>query len=690
MTPRFALAVLAVTAFLPVATRADSPAPAAVPTSPTAVDSALQNLATPDHAPFGFTYGGKDAAALLPGWTKSEADAKTSAGIPVRQVIYRDPATKLKVVVEIRKLADFSAVDWVLNFTNEGTVDTPILENIQPLHATVPSDAKDAVLHSAAGSGQSIGDFNLTDTPIQPGQPFSFGMTTGRSSDALRSINGNIASFPFFNIETGDHGTFGAIGWTGNWLMQINRAADGKSIALEAGMPKTHLLLHPGETIRTPRILLMNWHGDITDAQNAWRRLMLADYSPKDIHGQMMMNPACFGSWGAESIDVKIAAVNFIHDKKIPADLYWIDAGWFGKKDLDWVHNRGSWTPIPEWYPNGFKPLGDLCKADNLGLLIWLEAETAMPGTTFPTQHPDWYITKPPGTGADDEWPDCLNLANPAALKGMTDFVSQLITDSGMTWYRQDFNFCPARYWDSQDKPDRIGMTEIGAVTGLYAFWDGLLARHPGLRIDNCASGGRRIDIETMSRSVALHRSDAAGIPLGEQFHAQGLIPWDPLNDGIPGAAVTDGSSALQIYNSRSGYSPGINFSVDPKFFNNDAAVDAARKNITEFREVRPYFYGDFYPLLPQTLDSATWCAWQLDRPDLNSGAILCLRRTQSIYCTLQLDLHKIDPAATYEVEVRTTLEHAPVKTISGADFAHFQVTVPDLPGSAVVFYHKK
>ena len=93
---------------------------------------------------------------------------------------------------------------------------------------------------------------------------------------------------------------------------------------------------------------------------------------------------------------------------------------------------------------------------------------------------------------------------------------------------------------------------------------------------------------------------------------------------------------------------------------------------------------------MPQNLDTGSWSAWQLDRPDLNSGVLLCLRRPNSIYSALQVDLHKVDPAASYDVEVRTTLEKAPLRTVSGQDLAHFQVTIPDKPGSALVFYHKK
>ena len=50
--------------------------------------------------------------------------------------------------------------------------------------------------------------------------------------------------------------------------------------------------------------------------------------------------------------------------------------------------------------------------------------------------------------------------------------------------------------------PDRVGVTEMQDIDGLYTFWDELRRAHPGLQIDNCASGGRRLDVETMSRSV--------------------------------------------------------------------------------------------------------------------------------------------------------------------------------------------
>ena len=108
-------------------------------------------------------------------------------------------------------------------------------------------------------------------------------------------------------------------------------------------------------------------------------------------------------------------------------------------------------------------------------------------------------------------------------------------------------------------------MSEIKGIMGLYSYWDELRKRHPGLQIDNCASGGRRLDIETMSRSVALWRSDCAGQPLAEQFHTQGLMPWVPLTAGV-WCAIKGGTpvgSSQQLYEQRSGYCAGMTVCVD-------------------------------------------------------------------------------------------------------------------------------
>jgi alpha-galactosidase len=61
----------------------------------------------------------------------------------------------------------------------------------------------------------------------------------------------------------------------------------------------------------------------------------------------------------------------------------------------------------------------------------------------------------------------------------LTNYISDFLKKEGIDVYRQDFNIDPKIYWSLNDAPDRIGITEIKHIEGLYAFWDSLLVRFP-------------------------------------------------------------------------------------------------------------------------------------------------------------------------------------------------------------------
>lgn len=314
--------------------------------------------------------------------------------------------------------------------------------------------------------------------------------------------------------------------------------------------------------------------------------------------------------------------------------------------------------------------------------------------------HPDWFIHRIP-PAAHDAWE--ANLGNPAALKGITDMVSNFITEFGMTWYRQDSNETLEPFWRTADTPDRIGMTEIGHIEGLYKMWDDLLARHPGLHIDNCASGGRRLDIEMMSRSFVFWRTDYGfKDTIAEQAQTQALAYWVPENMGFetysadfeansaPWTKPGPYSTPENLYLMRLGYDAGYGVTPGAAGVNNPAWVAWIKQAIGEYREVQPYFYGDFYPLLPYSRSEETWTAWQWNRPGDKDGLVIVLRRPKSPFTAMKLNLQHLNPNAFYEVEIRTTYNKAPVKEMKGSELMHLQIQLPDAPSSTLVFYRQK
>ena len=114
------------------------------------------------------------------------------------------------------------------------------------------------------------------------------------------------------------------------------------------------------------------------------------------------------------------------------------------------------------------------------------------------------------------------------------------------------------------------------------------------------------------------------------------------------------------------------------------------KQGLAEYREVQPYMFGDFYPLLPYSRDAESWTAWQWDRPEMKDGLVMLLRRPMSPFTSIEVRPNHLDPAAMYDVEIRTTYERAPVRRMKGNELAHLQVQLLDVPSSTLIFYRKK
>ena len=224
---------------------------------------------------------------------------------------------------------------------------------------------------------------------------------------------------------------------------------------------------------------------------------------------------------------------------------------------------------------------------------------------------------------------------------------------------RQDFNFEPLPYWRSKDEPDRQGVAEIRHILGLYRLWDALLTRFPHLIIDNCASGGRRIDIETLRRSVPLWRNDGqcpANFP-AELNQAQGInYAW-----WLPYSGTGTGRPWGDIYRTRSSYAPGLTtnfaFSERDAFGAEAGQLAWIAKFGAEYLRVRPYLTEDFYPLTSGVSGDDAWCAVQYHRSAQGDGILQAFRRALSPYTAARFALRGLQAEKMYCFEDADTGE---------------------------------
>lgn len=228
----------------------------------------------------------------------------------------------------------------------------------------------------------------------------------------------------------------------------------------------------------------------------------------------------------------------------------------------------------------------------------------------------------------------------------MGDFLEQ----NGIDIYRQDFNCNLETAWKTHDEPGRQGITEIRYIEGLYSYWDYLIQRFPNLLIDNCASGGRRIDYETMGRSAPLWRTDYQyGEPVGYQCHTYGLEFYLPQH----GTA----SYRVDPFVSRSSLGSAVIFNW--KLTQTDQSYIDMQGALKEFKEVRPYFYEDYYPLsgIGDITKDDIWLAYQLNKPSDESGYIVAFRRAQNLERNYVVKLSAVNPNHIYALLNKDTGE---------------------------------
>lgn len=591
--------------------------------------------------PFSFLYDRKASSSFIKKWTYSlQKETSEDPRVVKYCASYRDPGSGLKLDCHITGFEDFHAVEWVLNFTNTSGKNSSVIEQLNVVDYTVLSRSEGAfTLYHAKGSDAKRSDFQPLATVLTTKDPIHMQPNGGRSSDDT--------GFPFFTIESPDHtGIVAAIGWSGDWFSDIEQT-NSKAINLKAGMANMKLFLYPGETIRTPGICMLFWQNeDRIVGQNQFRRFLLAHHSRK-IDGKFAEYPVSGGfNWGDPypcneysclTEDYACALINRYKQFGITPEVFWLDAGWYTGCG-EWFVNTGNWTVERTRFPNGLKPLSDAAHKVGSKFMVWFEPERVHANTQFAREHSEWMLREP---GNNSNF--LFNLGNPEARKWVQQYFGDLIEENGVDYYRQDFNIRPTPFWAANDEPGRTGMTEIRYIEGLYAYWDYLFDRFPNLLIDNCASGGRRLDLETVSRSTPLWRTDYNyGEPNGYQCHTYGLNFYLPLSG--------TGVNKTDPYTFRS--SLGSAVVLNWKITNRDFSIPEMQKCIADFKELRPYFYEDYYPLtgLGDLTGDDVWLAYQLNKPSDNSGIVVAFRRKDNKSNELMVKLKGLDPDSTYSL----------------------------------------
>lgn len=571
----------------------------------------------------------------------------------------------LKVTNIAKKYDSFGVYEWVNYFENTSDQPTRVISDLWDCDCTLSIEYEDdckpcsflpdknaaTKIYSPTGSTWHAKEFycNIDEISgnrhlnhITPGETKTYSASNGRSSEAKA---------PFFNIHKNGSGYVFAIGWSGQWNCSVSRTND--TITFKSKIEDTKFCIMPGESFRTSSVFMMPYRADYIESQNLWRRFIKCELSPIGKDKRPSYAPISAQLWGGMSSHEVLKRIDFINDNNIPFDCIWMDAGWYGSDthptpdefEGDWHAHTGDWVVSPNIHPNELKDVSDAIHNSGKKFLLWFEPERVIKTTPIALSHPEYFFKS---IYADDN-NLLLNLGNIDAWNYCYNLLSEKIRELKIDWLRIDYNFEPLTYWRNGEDENRKGINEIKYINGLYKLLDALLEEFPELMIDDCASGGKRIDIETLKRSVPLWRSDyqcpANNYSNGTQCHTQSFSGWIPYSSTSSGRECDE-------YRFRSAYSSGIAiaslFSERTSVEDMHDKIPFLNKYVAEAKKVRPYFSEDFYPLTQVEDESDVWCANQFNRPSNCDEMLQIFRREDSPYETACFKLRGLNEDSEY------------------------------------------
>ncbi len=297
----------------------------------------------------------------------------------------------------------------------------------------------------------------------------------------------------------------------------------------------------------------------------------------------------------------------------------------------------------------------------------------------------DYLVSTASKTG-DTVYGSRLDMSKDSVLNKLIDYFKYMYDVKGVDSVRLDNCNAPLKNWlftDLQYQIDntevdinsiessefyRQGYTENKWTTNEYKLWDALKAYNSNFFLDNTASGGRRLDIELVSRSVSLWRTDfntPGSAPVFYEAHqkmSQNLALWVPLS--AAGYVV----SGNDDYGSRCLYSSSMCINGAKYYGVDETEMGKIVKKTKEFSNLRPYWYGNYYQLLPVLNNAESWQAYQLYREDWQEGMVVVTRHLSAIIMRQNVKLaglmedreytlHNIDDEGTENDIVKTGKE---------------------------------
>jgi len=628
-------------------------------------------VSDPASMPVCFTYAGKEYDGFGEARLEAKELKKDKTGTRALLRFKLDDAVEAKVDAFLNN--EFGEVEYTVWFENKSDRTSAVLENVHSIKTVFDGDS--TVLRGCLGDHEhNYSDYVI---PLDGRDPVYYKSTGGRPTHGC---------FPYFDIVHGDGGTLAALGWAGTWNARFEATEDG--VMVDAGTCNDFAsVLLPGEKVRSALVVLLPYKGrDRDDASNLWREWFIKYNTPRaDAKGTPLkpFSTAIFAQdTGLPNSDGSISeryftwrrTLDMLIAQDVVPDFRWFDAGWYispsgESSETSWYGTIGTWQlDTVKWPGTTFRESNEACHKAGMKVLVWFEKETVTDVESLVANHgykPEWakHCRKV-------RW--LSNIGDPECREWILNRITRMMAENEVDLFREDNNVDPAAAWVKFDAEEseklglpRTGITENKCVQAHFEIWDRIIdfcARNGKCTfIDNCASGGGRLDIESLRRSIPFMRSDADRTTISLRLSmSTAFNRWIPFH----GANTKEASQQLEYrmdagsskYATRASWLPVYNL-CDVFTHNLNLDYDNLRATFGEWKKYKHLLTADMHIFTPwhEADDCSGWTAFAYHDPSTDEAVITAFRQEECPEDTLMVYPAFFSPEKKYKLRNEDT-----------------------------------
>lgn len=316
--------------------------------------------------------------------------------------------------------------------------------------------------------------------------------------------------FPFGAVRDKANGIFwGAqIAHPASWQMELYRKDDG--LAFSGGLADRdfgHWMkkVGPGETFRTPQAIVSVCATDSIDVfterltRAGWESVSQAPDPEQDL--PIVFNEYCT-TWGCPSEKNIREILKVIQNKGF--GYFVIDCGWYKESGVPWDISMGDYQESRELFPDGLKAAADAIREAHMIPGIWFEIENV--GRAAKAYQNTEHLVKKDGKVLTSYFRRFWDMADPWVQDYLTDRVIGTLKKCGFGYMKMDHNETMGIGCDGAES---LGEGLRRNQEAAMEFIEKVKKQVPGIVLENCASGGHRLEPSMMAATSMASFSDA-------------------------------------------------------------------------------------------------------------------------------------------------------------------------------------